>query len=394
MDDPHHSVHISGEARDIYQVSAKGDVQFNISSSEPASLSSGRDIAPDITDLFDIIHDPNKVGLTIFRADEPTAYKPQDFPYLDTGRIQTSSAVDTLRQELASNGKLLITGRSGLGKTRCISELAQKLCNDGNWTICVAKGTGDTRIDALSSFPDKLRGSGQILFIIDDLHQRVDARDIYGTPYLDRLTSFLGYMDIQTAPSGVYVIAATRSVQYQEKPELDPKNPLLQRFSVYDLPEFEDQALVGLLHNFAKWARVQVDEEDLATLVDSSDRTPETLALNVDWAKRSEAVLSKVTWKQSKGESWEVRFMEVNRRSPNASDVLRAMYLLKQGKIPTRTTYVRELGLQISEVVDTDVSGMMTTIESLINNGVIRQSDDLLDVFEDEQLENLILKYG
>src|SRR5262249_12394185 len=141
----------------------------------------------------------------------------------------------TLQQELwNSGGLLLVQSRGGLGKTRVVAELVKNLCIEEAWTICVAKGEGDLRIDALDALPHELRHT-RLLFVLDDLHQRTTAS---GEPYIVRLRRFWEFFEHRLAPGDCYLIATARTEpQYQTLLGFNASHPFWNRFKRFDLPE-------------------------------------------------------------------------------------------------------------------------------------------------------------
>jgi hypothetical protein len=237
--------------------------------------------APEIGDLFEVVSDPDDVPEAIFRGAPAREVAPYDVPYVQ-GREGVSDLQGTLYDRLLeSGGALLVQSRAGVGKTREVTELARHLCDDEGWTVCIAKGEGDAKIDTPAAFPDELRCK-RLLFVFDDLHRRVDAGGRGQAPYLVRLQSFIDFFAKKMAPGELYIIATARSEpQYLKELVFDPSNPHWNHFKRYELPEFTLSALRLALIRLAEAAGVDLNECDAQSMVANSDHTLRTILDNV-----------------------------------------------------------------------------------------------------------------
>jgi phosphoribosylaminoimidazolecarboxamide formyltransferase/IMP cyclohydrolase len=124
---------------------------------------------PVVTDLFEIIKEPSEVLEAIDRS---PPIMPYEIPAIEA-REGIENTQDVLYQKLLdSGGALLVQSRAGLGRTREIARLAEKRSREDGWIVLIAKDN-DARLDTPAAFPNALKGDWPILFIIDDLHQRV-----------------------------------------------------------------------------------------------------------------------------------------------------------------------------------------------------------------------------
>src|SRR5262245_13495132 len=167
---------------------------------------------PEFTDLFQVVLEDTEVVPAILRTvpQREIGY----IPARDDG-INTQSA---LRNLLLRTGAVLIEGRSGLGKTRELAELAVRLSREEDWAICVARHDADARMDEPVALADELKDR-RVLFVFDDMHQRVDAGSEYRKPYVERLDAFLSAMERKVLPGRLYV-AGTTGAEPQLRNEL------------------------------------------------------------------------------------------------------------------------------------------------------------------------------
>ena len=344
--------------------------------------------APDVRDLFEIVTDPADLPAAVFRGAPAREVAPYDVPYIE-GREGVANLQSALYERLfESGGALLVLSRAGVGKTREVAELAKRLCYDEGWSVCVARGEGDARIDTPAAFPDELR-SRRLLFVIDDLHRRVDA-GIHGqAAYLSRLSAFLDFFVKNMAPGEMYVVATARAEpHYSVQLGFDPSIPLWGRFKIFDLPEFTLAALRSALLRLAQAAGVSLDDADTQKMVGNSDHTVKTILDNVTRAKRRNERLTTANWLPSQGRSWEVRFREAVSRWPSAETVYHTLHLLRQAGLPTRSTYVVGVGSAIRG------ANVTTAVNGLVDMGLLALRGELLDAFADEQLQDSLQNRG
>jgi tetratricopeptide (TPR) repeat protein len=342
-------------------------------------------LQPQFIDLFEIIRNPKDVPAAIFRIDHGRGLAPYDVPYVK-GRegVAESTLYGAL---LDSGGTLLVQSRAGLGKTREVAELASRLCDEG-WAICVAKGAGDTHINALDAFPDDLRGS-RVLFVLDDLHLRVGVGTTAQKPYSERLNAFLAFFESMMAPGEMRVIATARTEpHHQRQLGFDPSQPLWSRFKVYELPEFTLAGLQLTLVTLADQVGVQLDKAQAAQMVSNSDRTLRTLVENVKRSHQACEGLTLDRWLPSQGSTWEERFREARGRHPEIEKIYQALHLIREIGVPTRVAYVTNLGTKLADFDATSAR------DDLVDRGLLGLRSGLLDVFGDEQLADSLRAAG
>jgi tetratricopeptide (TPR) repeat protein/nucleoside phosphorylase len=356
---------------------------FELFSSRLTKFNSATIAPPKINDLFEILHDPHKIAPALFRMHPIQELKSYDTPYVAYRFGIKDSPMALYEALLESGGALLVQSRSGLGKTREITELAIQLCDREGWTVCVAKGEGDAHLNVPAAFPDEFRNK-KILFVFDDLHQRIGAGAPEQKPYIERLNSFLQYFENRMAPGEIYIVATARSeLHHQKQLGFDPSHPLWSRFRLYELQEFDLEALQSMLLNLTKWAKVDIDKAQVKEMVNKSDKNPRTLFLNIDRAKRHGEPLSLDNWLPSQGKSWDARLLEARGRWEAVEYVYQALHLIREAGLPSRFEYIVQLGSDLSH---TDSS---LAAEGLVDMGMIGLRNGLLDIFGDEQLRDI-----
>jgi len=344
--------------------------------------------APEVRDLFEIVSDPGDIPAAIFRGAPAKEVAPYDVPYIEGGEGVSNLQGTLYERLLESGGGLLVQSRAGVGKTREVAELAKRLCADEGWTVCIAKGEGDARIDAPAAFPDALRAR-RLLFVIDDLHRRAVAGVQGQAPYLGRLHSFLEFFAKSMAPSELYVIATARSEPHHRvQLGFDPSDPLWGRFKVYNLPEFTLPALRSALLRLAEAQGVALDEAGAQQMVANSDRTLRTILDNVTRAQRRNEPLTRTNWSPTQGKSWDLRYREAAAHWPGVEGVYHALHLLREAGLPTRFAYIVGVGSRLR------AADVTTAAKGLVDMGLLALQGELLDAFADEQLRDSLQNSG
>ncbi|MCK5292087.1 MAG: tetratricopeptide repeat protein [Thermoplasmata archaeon] len=341
-----------------------------------------------VTELFEVIRHSPDVLPAIFRMDSSEGFAPYEVPYIMERESVENNQDDIYRRLLASGGALLVQSRAGLGKTREVAELAKRLCEEKGWTICVAKGEGDSYLNTPAGFPDELRDR-KVLFVFDDLHRRLDMCSSEQIPYAERLNSFLKFFEDAMNSGEMYVVATARTEpQYQEKLRSDTSRPLWRWFKEYELPEFTLTGLQSILGKLTKNLSVDIDETQINRMISNSDKTFRTLLMNVEHARDIGQRLTLDNWRPSQLESWRDRFELACGKWPAAKQVYDTLYLIREVWLPTRFDYVVQLGAKLA---DTEVT---TAAKGLVNMGLLGLRNGQLDAFGDEQLRDSLQVTG
>jgi tetratricopeptide (TPR) repeat protein len=342
--------------------------------------------APAVEELFEILDDPRQAPDAIFRSSAADAFAPSRIPYV-TERDHIGNTQQSLLDALlrSAGGGLLVQSRAGLGKTREVVQVAQRLCVE-DWLICVAKSEGDARMAAPSAFPDRLRNGSKILFVLDDLHQRVVPLPGEDKPYIDRLNDFLAFFEARLLPRQFYVLATARTEPHHAvQLAIDRAHPLWRRFEIFELPGLREGDLEALLVSLGAAHGFAIDHTAAAKLVASSDHTPRILIQNIRRAaKTGESGALAERWQPTQAGSW-VDLLDLSRRLDRSVDtVYSALDLLRSAGLPARRFYIEFLGHGLSEH---DVS---KAVDGLINLGLLGFREGVLDTFAEEPLRDAL----
>jgi Tfp pilus assembly protein PilF len=342
--------------------------------------------APEVKDLFEFIHNPEDVSSAIFRSEPGRGLAPYDIPHVEE-REGGISVQEMMYTTLRRGGALLVQSRAGLGKTREAAQFAARLCAEG-WTVCVAKAEGDSRMAAPAHFPDALRGR-QLLFVLDDLHQRVDPGTSERKPYADRLNAFVEFFQQKLLPTEVCLLATFRTEPHHyDSLGFHPSHPLWGRFEVYDLPEFSVDRLQELLLWLAEREGVDLEKESVVQMIANSDRTPRTLEQNVRLARHRGQQLTADYWLRNQLSAWSQLFQGIRQRQPTVDAVYQSLHLLRIARLPTRFTYVMRLATKLAHEEATAAT------KELINLRLLGVRRGLLDAFGNEQLRDSLQSTG
>ena len=197
-----------------------------------------------------------------------------------------------LRELLEEHRWVLILGKSGLGKTREATEVAEFLNQEG-WTVLFLKS--NQWLDIPARMPKEISRDRKLLFFIDDLNQKMyrshheispeaekSPVERFNVPLQERLLDTLERYEQLCGKVEVKVIATARNEQVADLPgeyspwdklEWDKYRKLWDKFEVYHLPEPEDDAIVDTLAAIVQEAKIDADVNDYAKIARRNDRT-------------------------------------------------------------------------------------------------------------------------
>jgi hypothetical protein len=220
---------------------------------------------------WELITDPNALLPKLYNEennDDPLAY--HRIPYLP--RDLEHDIQLELRAALSKTRYLLITGRSGLGKTREAAVLARTLMLEGYRVIRIKPGM----LEAPPEFPRELQENHRrILIVADDLNhlfrtgeptekrQPNELPTIAFPTYHDRLLETLAAFERWCGESETRVVATARDdTESWQVLNYNAKDGLWKRFTPYALPLPKDSAVVNLLTAEAKSKTVKIQPGD------------------------------------------------------------------------------------------------------------------------------------
>ncbi len=232
--------------------------------------------------VFEVLADPAALLPKIYHTendDSPLA--DHNIPY--QRRDPDHDLQVELRRTLHDSHYLLITARTGLGKTREAATLAASLMLEGWRVLRVRQGW----IDRPKEPPPELRGDlRRVLILLDDLNRlfgagkrvqspRADQAAILGQPsYHDRLLAALDEFEQMCGPSEIRVIATARNEADQwQMLDFNPADRLWKRFTRFELPEPRAIATVELLKEATAQAGMQAEPGDFPAIARTNDGT-------------------------------------------------------------------------------------------------------------------------
>jgi len=282
---------------------------------------------------FKIIPPNSNVAKEILGGADDDPLADRNIPYQQ--RIQGRNTRRELEELIEDNRWILITGRTGLGKTREAAQLAQTLSNEG-WTILYL--TRDTWLDAPAKLPKNVP-ERKVLFFLDDLNKkcysskaetRPDASESLTIPIKEpfqiRLERTLEAFDFFCGKGEIRIIATARNEETSEYDEPSEWNKLSWakysqlwgKFKIVDLPEPDKTAEQRLLTETSINANIHIDSDNLTTFVKRNDGSFRNLVENLSYAKTEGFVLSSENFRDSLKGTWKKRYQKAIQKYPKA----------------------------------------------------------------------------
>ena len=265
---------------------------------------------------------------------------------------------------------VIITGPTGIGKTREMAEVAHRFSRRG-WTVMVFTGILEGDRFPQEQFQDVRRN---VLFVFDDLHIQMrrsqPTRENRATeeqslptdrPLQERLLAALDHCDSVHIPdTRIKVLATARDETVSDDPRLvSPwemlqweRYPLWRRFTRYRLPKPENQAVASWLERVSNLTGIQLEcpPEEIAQ---RNDGTFQNLVNNFeillagDSQEGRSLSLSRENFKDTLRGSWEKCYQDAFKLEPLAKELYDAVYLLQQANIPLKAFVVERVALML-----------------------------------------------
>jgi Tfp pilus assembly protein PilF len=324
---------------------------------------------PQIEDIFHVIRDPASVPVAIFGpTPQHLVVKPYEVPYQP---CSNEAALAGRRWQA-----LLLSGRSGLGRTRQVARLAGRLCQAG-WTVCIARLDNCRKMgEPTGVLPDR-----RLLFVIDDLYRHISAGDDGETSYLERLAACLAFFERILDTELLVLATMPEDIKVIVEPTAEAARVLWQSFTDHALAELPTETLQVILETAARLGGVTIPEGQAAVMAADSDGTPKTMVANVNQAGIAGEALTVERWHNTWRGTWESSFQEVRYHYPLADGVYEALHLLQLAGVPARTVYVSALSDANLQVDAAD------TVAALVQRGLLRAEEGVLVPFANEQIE-------
>ncbi|MDM9381617.1 hypothetical protein QUB80_12990 [Chlorogloeopsis sp. ULAP01] len=237
-------------------------------------------------------------------------------------RVANRNIRRELQQLLEEHRWVLILGRTGLGKTREATELVNHL-NQQGWMVLYLKP--NEWLDIPARMPTEIGTDRKLLFFFDDLNQKMyrsreeispeaekSPVEKFNVPLQERLLEALERYEQFCGKEEVRVIATARNEKQSNFPgETSPweklqweKYPKLwQRFTIYELPQPEDDAIIGALAATVTEAKIAADPQQYPELARRNDATFRNVVENLRRLKNDGLSLNPNTYRESLGKT-------------------------------------------------------------------------------------------
>ena len=263
-------------------------------------------------------------------------------------RVENRNIQRELQELLSEHRWVLIEGRTGIGKTREMVEVAEYF-NQQGWTVLYLKL--NPWLDTPPRMPEEIGTDRKLLFLIDDLNQKMHrgGKEIspkaekspvekFKEPLQERLLEALERYEDFCRQGEVLVIATARNekqsyfpgepspweqLQWEEYPKL------WQKFYRYELPAPSNEAIVGVLAATVTSAHIQSQPEDYPELARRNDATFSNVIVNLRRFSVDKLPLTLNSYEDSLKGSWEKRYDNAVKRYPASRYVYDAIDLLQ-----------------------------------------------------------------
>ncbi len=328
-----------------------------------------RKFPPPIPSPFEIIR-PNSDVLSIVFPDDklndPLANA--SIRYQDRCPTRQISVLQELIQKLRESDWLLIEGRTGLGKTREAGELAQFFNNEG-WTVLwlkLGKWVDEPTLEHLG----ELNNNRKLLFLLDDLNQRMSfastreknpqAETLPLAPITEPLQNLLLRSLITYErfcnEGEMKVVATARNERFSDIPgqpsawdklEKDKYPQFWNRFTVYELPAPEDEAISQLLRDTIPETGIHANKENYLSIARQNDGTFRNVVENLVRLHNLKLPLTPNNYRDTLKENWSKRYQDAVKRYSIAVHLYDAVDLLQQLGISLTRAVVEPTALLI-----------------------------------------------
>jgi tetratricopeptide (TPR) repeat protein len=300
------------------------------------------------TSPFKIILPNSNIAKEILGGADDDPLTDRNIPYQQ--RMQRHNTRREIEDLLEHYRWVLITGRTGLGKTREAIHLTQNLNNEG-WTVLYL--TREQWLDAPTHLPEGIP-ERKLLFLLDDLNRKMYAGHVEQSPKAGeplqpiteplqkRLYRTLETYEMLCGKSDILVVATARNETTSDFPdepnewgklEFDRYPHLWKRFKLYELLEPDDQAQIHLLSEVSQAASIATIEHDFGTIAMRNDGTFANIIENLRTAKNNNQPLDILTFRDTLKGTWEKRYRTAVAKNKYAKYLYDAVDLSRSARL-------------------------------------------------------------
>jgi tetratricopeptide (TPR) repeat protein len=178
-------------------------------------------------------------------------------------------------------------------------------------------------------------------------------------PLQERLLRAMDFYEKSCRKEEIRVIATVRNEKEREFPdepseweklEFEKYPTLWQRFAIYELPEPEEAAIIGVLRETVPQANIQANCDDYPRFAQRNDHTFSNIVENIRSARNNNQPLGLDTFRDTLKGTWEKRYQEVVKKYPIAPYIYDAVELLETMEITLSPCTVKPTALLIADV--------------------------------------------
>lgn len=320
-----------------------------------------------IASPFEIIRPHSDVLSIVFPGDKQDPLADASIRYQNRCPTRQISVRQELIRQLEESNWLLIEGRTGLGKTREAAELAQHFNREG-WTVLWLK-LGAWIDEPTTEHLRELNSDRKLLFLLDDLNQKMSyglkqkspraetlPLEPLNEPLQTRLLKTLKIYEEFCHDGEIKVIATARNERQPDtfgkpsawnKLEKNKYPQFWNRFTVYELPEPEDEAISQLLRVTIPDTEIYATEENYLPIARQNDRTFRNVVENLVRLRNRELPLTPNNYRDTLKDNWSRRYQDAVKRYPIAVCIYGAVDLLKQLNITLTREIIKQTALLI-----------------------------------------------
>jgi tetratricopeptide (TPR) repeat protein len=312
---------------------------------------------------FKIIPPNSNIAKEIFGKKDNDLLADRNIPYQQ--RVASRNMCREIESELGQSRWVLITGKTGLGKTREAVYVAERL-NKKGWTILHL--TRDNWLSAPAKLPIGVP-ERKVLFILDDLNRKIYASRVeqsprakdnflqpLNVPLQTRLHETLEVFEKLCGKNEIMVIATVRNETVSEfsdepsewdKLEFNKYIGFWKKFVIFSLPEADDEAEINLLASTVRKANIKANSDEFSSIARRNDGTFSNLVENLRTAKNENISLKGNSFRDTLKGSWDYRYRLSVGQYPQSDAIYLAVFLLREFRLPIQVHLVTSLACKI-----------------------------------------------